>query len=65
MPALPRQVDDVTNTKQLCSYCCSAENCITIVCGRRNFAEKVLIPPLSLNSFRLPVASSFLSSILQ
>lgn len=65
MPALPRQGDDVTNTKQLCSYCCSAENCITIVCSCCNFAEKVRIPPLSLNSFRLPVASSFLSSIPQ
>lgn len=28
-------------------------------------AEKVLIPPLSLDSFGRPVASSFLSSILR
>lgn len=53
-PALPRRGGDVTNTdrkKQLCCYCCSAENCITIICSCCTIAVKsyflhcLLTPP--------------------
>lgn len=67
MPARPRQGDEVTNTdgKQLCCYCCSVENCINMFVIVVPLLFKVLVPPLSLNPSGLPVASSFLSSILR
>lgn len=68
-PALPRQGKDFTNTdrKQLCCHCCSAENAIIIVCSCCTIAVifEVIFPPRSLNSSGLPVASSFISSILR
>lgn len=66
-PARPRQGDEVTNTdgKQLCCYCCSVGTVSILFVIVVPLLFKVLFPPLSLNPSRLPVASSFLSSILR